>query len=279
MLASNITWNAYNNFGGRSNYINADGLPPTPTVNARPGLKRYTDPDARHLRAPTTTPRSRSTGPSRSTTSTTAKRSPTRSRAGRPATSPRPSGGCSAGWSARDFAYDYYAETQLHDGTLDLDAYRVLILSTHPEYWSRRMYDARQAWVFERGRQAMYLGGNGLNCEVEFARRRARMICRNGDDPRAVSRRTSARRAGSHMRVESEANLLGVVFDPRGIMTGAPYRVVDGAHWVFDGTGLKTGDLFGGRVCTGAARAAPRGTRRTRSRHRRRRTCACWRRA
>ena len=46
VLASNITWNAYNNFGGRSNYINPDRLPPTPTVNARLELKRYTDPDA-----------------------------------------------------------------------------------------------------------------------------------------------------------------------------------------------------------------------------------------
>src|SRR5262249_57936619 len=35
------TWNAYNSFGGRSNYINADELPPTPTVNARYDLKRY----------------------------------------------------------------------------------------------------------------------------------------------------------------------------------------------------------------------------------------------
>ena len=46
VLASNITWNAYNSFGGRSNYINPDRLPPTPTVNARLELKRYTDPDA-----------------------------------------------------------------------------------------------------------------------------------------------------------------------------------------------------------------------------------------
>ena len=33
VLASNITWNAYNSFGGRSNYIHADQLPDTPTVN------------------------------------------------------------------------------------------------------------------------------------------------------------------------------------------------------------------------------------------------------
>src|SRR5262249_15877550 len=41
VLASNIPWNAYNNFGGRSNYINADELPSTPTVNARYDLQRY----------------------------------------------------------------------------------------------------------------------------------------------------------------------------------------------------------------------------------------------
>ncbi|MEZ4678668.1 MAG: DUF6605 domain-containing protein [Caldilineaceae bacterium] len=45
VLASNITWNAYNNFGGRSNYISPVGLPPVPTVNARMDLKRYTDPN------------------------------------------------------------------------------------------------------------------------------------------------------------------------------------------------------------------------------------------
>ena len=43
VLASNLTWNAYNSFGGRSNYIHADGLPPTPTVNSRAELKRYSD--------------------------------------------------------------------------------------------------------------------------------------------------------------------------------------------------------------------------------------------
>ncbi len=43
VLASNNTWNAYNNFGGRSNYINADRLPERPIVNARLDLPRYTE--------------------------------------------------------------------------------------------------------------------------------------------------------------------------------------------------------------------------------------------
>lgn len=31
-------------------------------------------------------------------------------------------------------------------------------------------------------------------------------------------------------------------------MTAAPYRVMDEAHWVFDGTGLHNGDLFGSKT-------------------------------
>src|SRR5215831_9723264 len=44
VLASTNTWNAYNNFGGRSNYINPEGLPPRPVVNSRQDLDRFRDP-------------------------------------------------------------------------------------------------------------------------------------------------------------------------------------------------------------------------------------------
>jgi hypothetical protein len=44
---------------------------------------------------------------------------------------------------------------------------------------------------------------------------------------------------------ESEARLLGVVCTSSGIMTAAPYRVTDASHWIFGGTGLRNGDLFG----------------------------------
>ena len=117
------------------------------------------------------------------------------------------------------FAYDFYAETQLHDGTLDLSAYRVLVLSVHPEYWTRRMYDRVKQWVFGEGGRLLYLGGNGLNCEVEI--RGSTMVVHNGQitglDVAGVGAES---RFG--MRHESEANLLGVVFTPAGAMTGAP---------------------------------------------------------
>ena len=146
------------------------------------------------------------------------------------------------GWLEREgFTYDYYAETQLHDGTLELDNYQVLILSTHPEYWSRAMYFAVKSWVAERGGRLMYLGGNGLNCEAEI-RDAATVVYRNGD---ARVMKQGQFESRFHMRVESEANLLGVVFSETGIMTGAPFRVIDASHWAFEGTGLQNGDLFG----------------------------------
>ena len=42
-----------------------------------------------------------------------------------------------------------------------------------------------------------------------------------------------------------EANLLGVVYSDPGAMTVAPYRVLKADHWIFEGTGLRDGDLFG----------------------------------
>ena len=51
-----------------------------------------------------------------------------------------------------------------------------------------------------------------------------------------------------HAHVESEANLLGVVFTDPGAMTVAPYEVVDSTHWILAGTGLRQGDLFGTKM-------------------------------
>jgi hypothetical protein len=48
-----------------------------------------------------------------------------------------------------------------------------------------------------------------------------------------------------HATVAPEASLLGVVTTETGIMTAAPYRVVQADHWVFEGTGLQNGDIFG----------------------------------
>ena len=240
MLASNINWNAYNNFGGRSNYINADQLPPTPTINSRQDLQRYTDPNSLTYGVENYAPLSFDRPePINHIDKSENITDPIEGRASCHIASAE---WRLLGWLEREnFAYDYYAESQLHSGALDLDAYKVLIISTHPEYWSMRMYRRVKDWV-GRGGKLMYIGGNGINCEVEISDDGTSMIVKNGD-AREVQRRGLASRF--HLSGESEATLLGVVFDDRGVMTSAPYKVVDETHWAMEGTGLKNGDIFG----------------------------------
>jgi N,N-dimethylformamidase len=244
VLASNINWNAYNNFGGRSNYIHADEFPTTPTVNARLELKRYIDSQHIHFSVPSYAPLSfdrpevinhineheRITDPIE----------------GRANCHVAPAEWRLLGWLERQgYPYDLYAETQFHTGVLDLDAYKVLMISTHPEYWSKEMYYKLKAWVFERGGKLLYLGGNGLNCEVEFLDEYT-MVVHNGSQGGSFAHMQKlGKESRFDLRHESEANLLGVVCTESGIMTGAPYRVVDASHWVFAATGLKDGDVFG----------------------------------
>lgn len=252
VLASNITWNAYNSFGGRSNYIHATTFPPQPTVNSRQDLNRYTDPD--HIFYDRTDYDPLSFDRPEPINSIDEREQITDPIEGRAACHLAPAEWRLLGWLEREgLAYDYYGETHLHFGQLNLDDYQVLILSTHPEYWSRAMYFKLKDWVFNRGGKLLYLGGNGLNCEVEFTDEQT-CIYRNGDKREMQRRNLDSR---MHLTLESEANTLGVVFSETGAMTGAPFRVVDAEHWVFAGTGLKNGDLFGAKSlhmrCPGGA--------------------------
>jgi hypothetical protein len=243
VIASTITWSAYNNFGGRSNYINADQLPRVPIVKSRMELSRYVDAEFQTWGYPSYAPLSFERPEPLNNIRLEEKI--TDPIEGRMACAVAPAEWRLLGWLEReDFAYDYYSETQFAKGVLDLAAYRVLILSVHPEYWTKEMYDRLKRWVFEQGGKLLYLAGNGLNCEIEL-RDDHTMLVHNGQIKSLWPSGMHGKESRFAMRHESEANLLGVVFTPAGAMTGAPYRVVDASHWVFEGTGLKNGDDFG----------------------------------
>lgn len=245
VLASTNTWNAYNNYGGRSNYINPQGLPATPTVNARLDLDRYTQPnpvwrfpDADYKPLSFERPE---------VVNDNFDNSPWDNRTiedsihGRSQCGLAPGEWRLLGWLEREgFEYDYYSEAQLHDGTLDLDSYKVLMISVHPEYWTREMFRRAKEWIVERGGRLMYLGGNGVNCEVTLEDD-GTMLCVTHDDTGSPKGHESR----MHRTYEPESSFLGVVFTHTGVMTSAPYKVLDEKHWLFAGTGLKNGDLFG----------------------------------
>ena len=228
VLTSSITSNAYNSFGGRSNYFNQDGLPPQPIVNSRQDLTRYTQPDS--------WPFEETAAPLSFNRPEPASQVPEGSQitdpiAGRVESAFAAGEWRLLGWLEREcFDYDLYSDVTLHFGGLTLDDYRVLVLNNHPEYWSPEMYFRVKQWVQERGGKLMYLGGCGMYAEVEFPDE-ASMLCR--------------REGETKLRGESEANLLGIAYTHSGFQSGAPYQVVDETHWAFAETGLSKGDLFG----------------------------------
>ncbi|HJT76927.1 MAG TPA: N,N-dimethylformamidase beta subunit family domain-containing protein, partial [Gemmataceae bacterium] len=240
VLASTNTWNAYNPFGGRSNYIMAGRMIDEPIVNAKADLPRYKLSDYGEWKsAPDFAPLSFDRP--EPINHVPAEVECTDPIEGRSACHVAPAEWRLLGWLEREaFDHDLYADYQLHDGTLDLDAYRVLILSTHPEYWSVEMYRKVKRWVFERGGRLLYLGGNGINCAVEFLD--------NGTSIRCLNHWPEGYASRFHAAAESEAHLLGVAFTDAGVMTVAPYRVLQPDHWVFAGTGLRRGDRFGTRI-------------------------------
>jgi hypothetical protein len=240
VLASTNTWNAYNPFGGRSNYIMAAGMIAEPIVNSKSDLARYRLPDYGEWRSqkefePLSFDRPE---PYNSVPEHVECNDPIE---GRQACHLAPAEWRLLAWLERaGFSFDLYADYQLHDGTLPLDSYSVLILSVHPEYWSAKQYERVKSWVFEHGGKLLYLGGNGINCCIEYTDGGKALRCLNYWTDEFDSR--------FHYAVESEANLLGVAYSDPGAMTAAPYQVVAADHWIFAGTGLKNGDQFGART-------------------------------
>lgn len=228
VLTANLTWNAYNSYGGRSNYVNQDRLPPTPIIHSRQELKRFTHPNTWPFEV-TAPPLSFDRPEPFNVVPETAKITDTIP--GRLASAMAPGEWRLLGWLEREgFNYDLYSETELHFGRVPLEKYKILILNNHPEYCSKEMYFRIKDWVFQGGGKLMNLGGCGFLCEMEFLDEYT-MICRQEEK--------------RDLRKESAACLLGVSYSHGGYQSGAPYRVINDRHWAFDGTNLRNGDLFG----------------------------------
>jgi hypothetical protein len=234
LLTSSLTWNSYNDFGGRSNYISPDHLPDRPTVAARQETTWYPSPELPAWRFPSYDPLSlERPEPVNEVPLDAAVTDPISVRGGEHVA---PAEWRLVGWLEREgFDHDLYSDAQLADATMPLDAYDVLLLSTHPEYWTTDMFDRLERWV-EAGGRLGYLGGNGINCPVVLDGPLMTVV--NGDDFDMESSRMQK-------RYRTEVGLLGVQTTFSGYETGAPYRVLEPDHWVFAGLGLQAGDLFG----------------------------------
>lgn len=149
---------------------------------------------------------------------------------------------------AEGYAVDYCTDVDLHrDGDALLAPYRLLVSAGHDEYWSAQMRDALEAFVAGGG-NAAFFGGNTCWWRITFC-----------DDV------TFAREEFWHEAGRPENTMIGVSFRNGGERDRddhpepVGYRAQLTDHWVYAGTGLRDGDVFGeqehlvGYECDGAA--------------------------
>ncbi|MDH3598935.1 MAG: hypothetical protein OEU26_04750 [Candidatus Tectomicrobia bacterium] len=101
---------------------------------------------------------------------------------------------------------------------------KLVIFHAHSEYWSVEMV-ARLDQYLRQGGSVLFLSGNNIWQKVEF-------------DQHGLT-------VKEDFDVHETARRIGAAFDRRGYNTAAGYRVIQSDHWVFNGLDLKDGDRFG----------------------------------
>ena len=156
--------------------------------------------------------------------------------------------------------FDVLTDADVHaEGLAALARLRVILTGSHPEYASAAMLDAIEGFL-DGGGRLMYLGANGFYWVTGV----------DPEDPDVIevrrwggSQAWKAQPGEFHLATTGELGglwrnrgrppqqLVGVGFASEGLDRSAPYRrlVADGepGSWVFDGTGVDEGALFGDR--------------------------------
>lgn len=133
------------------------------------------------------------------------------------------------GWLEKNnIPYDLISGYELHNNPDILNHYKAIMLNSHSEYWSKDMFTSLKKFN-EMGGAVLNLSGNSIYREVEFYEDSS-LHC------------VSLRFADS---AEDETKLIGVRFDMRGYGSCNPYKVLKSGHWIFEGTNVKNGNLFG----------------------------------
>jgi N,N-dimethylformamidase len=217
VVASTNTWNAYNHFGGLSNY--RDRVTPLPLKLVRQIMNllnlrvRIGD---RHWLAAVPLPERR---PNIAIHSDLVDTSGSASHLGRAETTLirflESENIPATVISDRDFAYDLHASEA-----------RLIVFNTHSEYWSEEML-GRLSEFIDRGISIAFLSGNNMYRKVQFLNVAISVI-----DQIVPS--------------EQIVPLIGTYYDASGYGTFDAYRVLDANHWCLDGLAVQEGCEFGG---------------------------------
>ncbi len=145
-------------------------------------------------------------------------------------------------WFAANYRTSLYPDYILEENPNVLLDCKIIILAYHGEYFSEQMYANLRALINRRKKSFINLGGNQIYWKVKWHNDFTTLECRKNCAPFE-----STYDFGGLWRNSSypEKKLLGVSFTDAGTGTYAPYQVTQPEHWLFKGTNVKAGDLFG----------------------------------
>jgi N,N-dimethylformamidase len=137
-----------------------------------------------------------------------------------------------------EIPFDLCSDADLSSG-IDLSRYKTVVLNCHNEYWTDGMYDAVANYT-QLGGNLISLGANQMY---------ARVTIKDGQ-------MEFHEHGGKHLHDGSEGGLwrnldkpesaiLGVQYTMDLYDTYAPYKILDGSHWVFGEGNDLTGKQFG----------------------------------
>lgn len=222
VIASTNTWNAYNAFGGMSNYRDASTPLPLRWVAlafSALNLKMVVG-DRRHFPCvplPWCRP-----NPELDEDLRDPQECPTR----------RASHLARAEWpllrflEQRSVNYGVFSDLDFESDHRITSA-GLVIFNTHSEYWSEEMEGRLRSWL-DAGGKTLFLSGNNLYRRVKVLE----------DALEVYDFRTDR---------DAVAAAIGAGYDANGYTTYAGYRVVTANHWAFEGLNVAAGDVFGGR--------------------------------
>lgn len=161
-------------------------------------------------------------------------------------------------WCERNgFALDYAANSDLEFHPEMLAGYKLVLSVGHDEYWSTPMRDALESYIAKGGNVAFF-SGNTCCWQVRSEDGGRALTCWKENfekDPQwqAADRRTLSTLWSHHVLGRPENTMTGVGFLHGGYRKShgqfmddkAEYTVHRPEHWIFAGTGVKRGDVFG----------------------------------
>jgi len=153
-----------------------------------------------------------------------------------------------------NYRVDYCTDLDLHEEPHLLTPYHVLLSVGHDEYWSEQMRAHVEAFIRQGGNVAFF-SGNTCWWHIEFCD-----FIKCADD---LIHPTAFIRDFKTWKKNPENSLTGVSYrNAGGWWTGerdaVGYTVENADHWIYEGTGLRNGDVFGadehliGYECDGA---------------------------